>query len=191
MNRFGGVFWFVLVIASGMTNFLVKQTVQNLDEQLVKVRHQAVDEQRKIHDLTADWTYLNQPELLANLNNTYVHLQQVSPKQIVSNLDDIPLRPAPAPSPPETPAPLVAEATPLPATPIAPPLLASVMAPGPARSPIVPVSVSVPAAAPPPARERVAAAMPAPVRAQPPPAAPQAAKPASLDALFAQVTGSR
>ncbi len=86
MSRFSGIFWFVLVIVSGMTNFIVKQTVQGLDDQLNAVRKKTVAEQKAIHELTADWTFLNQPELLADLNNRYVHLTAVAPKQIVSTI---------------------------------------------------------------------------------------------------------
>jgi hypothetical protein len=170
MSRFGGAFWFVLVIASGVTNFVVKKNVQNLDDQLAHVRHKTVDEQKKIHELTADWTFLNQPELLADLNNRYVHLGPLSPKQVESSLDKIPLRPAP---PPQDAAPQIASAAPTPPTapPPTPQAAAPVPAAAPARAPIVPVSATVPA----------------PVRAQSTPAA----HPASLDALFAQAAGDR
>jgi hypothetical protein len=173
MSRFGGVFWFVLVIASGMTNFLVKHTVQNLDEQLTRVRHQAVDEQKKIHELTADWTLLNRPELLADLNSRYVHLGPASVKQAANSLDDIPLRPV---APPPEAAPQIAEAAPAPPPTAAPPPVA-------AKAMIVPVSATT--IAPPPIMPT--AATTAPVRSQT--ASP--AKPASLDGLFAQVTGGR
>jgi len=166
MSRFrlSGVFWFVLVIASGATNFLVKQNVQNLDSQLAHVRHQAADEQKKIHDLTREWTTLNQPELLANLNNSYVHLVPVSPKQVETGVDAIPLRPAP-PAPPQDVAPQITPAQAAPPATVAAPVT---------PTPIVPVSAIVPA------RVQVA---PAPATAP--------VQPASLDALFAQVTGGR
>ncbi len=167
MSRFG-IFWFILVIASGMTNFLVKQTVQKLDDQLTHVRRQTVDEQKKIHDLTAEWTFLNQPELLADLNNRYLHLVPVSPKQVQSSIDNIPLRPA---LPVAEAAPQIAEAPQAPQAP-APP----------ARSPIVPVSATMPVR---PAIMPAEAPAP-PVRAPAQPAAPTA----SLDALFAQVAGN-
>jgi hypothetical protein len=172
MSRFGGVFWFVLVIAAGVTNFVVKQTVQNLDDQLNDVRRKTVAEQKKIHELTADWTFLNQPELLADLNGRYVHLVSVSPKQVTTSLDGIPLRPAP---PPQDAAPQTTDAAPV-TRPTAPP-------PGkPASAPIVPVSASAPA--------HIATAPAEPI-APAPPQAVAAPQPASLDALFAQVAGDR
>ena len=199
MTRLGGIFWFILVIASGMTNFLVKQSVQNLDDQLAHVRHKTLDEQKKIHDLIADWTYLNQPELLADLNNRYVHLVAISPKQVVTSLDTIPLRPAPPVAPEPAPAPQIAEIAPppAPAPPVPPPpaptpptlppptTTAAPTPPAmPARAPIVPVAATATAR---PAIVQTAAVV-APVRApQPPP--PAASR--SLDGVFAQVTGDR
>jgi len=171
MSRFGGAFWFVLVIASGMTNFLVKQTVQNLDDKLTHVRRQTVDEQKKIHDLTADWTFLNQPELLADLNNRYVHLGPMSPKQVAAGIDNIPLRPA---APPQEAAPQIADTIPA-VAPAAPPT-------APPRSAIVPVSATTSARPP---FEPAAAAAPARIQTTP------VARSASLDGLFAQVTGNR
>jgi hypothetical protein len=172
MSRFGGVFWFVLVIAAGVTNFIVKQTVQNLDDQLNDVRRKTVTEQKKIHELTADWTFLNQPELLADLNSRYVHLMSVSPKQVTTSIDGIPLRPAP---PPQDVAPQIADAAPVTRPTLPPP------APK-ASAPIVPVSVSAPA--------HIVTA-PAELIAPAPPQTVAAPHPASLDALFAQVTGDR
>jgi hypothetical protein len=190
MSRLGGAFWFILVVATGMTNFLVKQTVQGLDDQLTQVKRKTVEDQKKIHDLTADWTFLNQPEHLADLNNRYVHLAAVSPKQVVTSLDGIPMRTLPAPE----------EA--------APPAVAEVAAPAPPPAPItafVPPPTQVAAAAPNPARApAIAPATPlslistahaatapaaAPVpRAQP--AAPASSGP-SLNGIFAQVTGKQ
>jgi hypothetical protein len=187
MSRFGGIFWLILVIASGMTNFLVKHTVQGLDDQLTAVRKKAVAEQKAIHELTTDWTFLNQPELLADLNNRYVHLAPVAPRQVVTSLDAVPLRPAPPPAPPEA-APQIAEfeaAAPAPAvvrTRVAaapPPAMSYTTTPPPPRASAAPLSVITTAEAAP---------RPAPTPAAPP---PQPARPASLDGLFAQVTGDR
>lgn len=183
MSRLGGAFWFVLVIATGMTNFLVKQTVQNLDDQLTQVRRKTTEDQKKIHDLTAGWTFLSQPELLADLNNRYVHLTAMSPKQVVTTLDSIPMRPA-QPPPAEVAAPVAEVPAPAP-----PPVVVAEAAP-------VPIAVAAPArAAPPPlslistahAATPPAAQPPAPVRTPPAPAA----QPQSLDAIFAQVEGNR
>jgi hypothetical protein len=203
MSRLGGAFWFIFVIATGMTNFLVKQTVQGLDDQLSQVRRKTVEDQKKIHDLTADWTFLNQPEHLADVNNRYVHLAPMSAKQVVTNLDGIPMRPVPPPEEPALPA--IAEfIAPVPA-PVPAPASAAVAAPAPLPAQVAAASRPPPAPAPvqaaivpvsPPRVTGVPAtplslistadAAPAPVTA---PAAPAA--PPSLDGIFAQVLGTR
>jgi hypothetical protein len=164
MRRPGGLFWIAIAFAAGIGNYAVKQMVQGLDDELNNVRKKTVAEQKQIHDLTAEWTYLNQPELLANLNRRYLGLVAIAPKQERASIDDLPMRPAP---PPEAAphAQLVAAVVPAPA---APPAQAS-----PARNAaIVPVA-SAAATVPQPA---------APERPNPP---------ASLDAIFAQVAGGR
>jgi hypothetical protein len=165
MRHFSGLFWFVVVMAAGIGNFVVKQSVQNLDDELNAVRRKTVAEQREIHELNTAWTTLNQPELLADLNNRYVHLVSVSTRQVVASIEAVPLRSLPPAAPQAEFAPQVAAApaTP-PATAAMPTPVAATNPPAQvARAPIVPVSATVPA-------------RPAP---------------ASLDALFAQVAGDR
>ncbi|MBV8775879.1 MAG: hypothetical protein JO258_01660, partial [Alphaproteobacteria bacterium] len=115
MTRLGGAFWCAAVIATGATNFVVKQTVQNLDDELIAVRKKTVLAQREIHELSADWTFLNQPELLADLNRRFVGLVPVAPKQMAATIDSLPLRPAapPAGAAPAAAAPPIADAIPL------------------------------------------------------------------------------
>jgi hypothetical protein len=196
MKRVTGLFfWALVVLVAGTANFVVKHTVQRLDDELNSARRKTVAEQKQIHELTAEWTYLNQPELLSDLNRRYVGLVPVAPKQLQRNVDDIPLRPA-APPPasdiplePET----VAVAVPAsaPATNPIVPIVAS---------PVVPVAVtavarvaSVPASAP--ANPIVPVAATSVARVAPPPAAAaptsNPGRAPSLDALFAQVAGDR
>ena len=93
----GGAFWIVVAFAAGVGNYAVKQVVQGLDDNLTNVRKKIVAEQKQIHDLTAEWTYLNQPELLADLNRRYLGLVPIAPKQERIGIDEIAMRPAPAP----------------------------------------------------------------------------------------------
>jgi hypothetical protein len=164
MRRPSGLFWIAIAFAAGIGNYAVKQMVQGLDDELNAVRKKTVAEQKQIHDLTAEWTYLNQPELLADLNRRYLGLVAMSPKQEHASIGDLPLRPAP---PADVPPPQVAAA-------VAPPQ-ATLAPAAPARNhPVVPVSL--PASTPP----------------APQPGAPERPKsPASLDAVFAQVAGDR
>jgi len=160
-----GAFWIVVAFAAGIGNYAVKQMVQGLDDELTNVRRKTVVEQKQIHDLTAEWTYLNQPELLADLNRRFLGLVPIAPKQSRGGVDDIAMRPAPAPSDgmPEMQSVAVASAPPPPATKMA--------------AAIVPVSAPSPVLASAPVGPR-------PVAADKP-------KPASLDDLFAQVAGNR
>ena len=194
MRRFSGIFWFILALLAGVGNFMVARTVQGLTDELGAVRKKTVAEQKAIHELSADWTFLNQPELLADLNNRYVHLSPVQPKQVVANLDNIPFRPVAPPAPEPTLQVALALDPPPTATPISAmiPVAAPVMAAAPVATPR-PVAASAPVPArPPPAPMAIistAHAATDPAAAPVPPARP--AKPPSLDGLFAQVTGDR
>jgi hypothetical protein len=167
----GGVFWIAVAFAAGIGNYTVKQMVQGLDDELTSVRRKTVAGQKQIHDLTAEWTYLNQPELLANLNRRYLGLNPIAPKQARGGIDDIAMRPAPSPSGgvPEMQS-VAAAAVPMPP-------------PAKMAAAIVPVSAPTIALTP--------ATAPAPAPASPRPAAADKTKPASLDDLFAQAAGGR
>jgi hypothetical protein len=177
VRRLSGLFWIVVVLAAGATNFVVKSTVQGLDDELANVRRKTIAEQKETHELTADWTFLNQPELLADLNRRYVGLVPMSPKQVETAIDAIPLRPV-APPPP---APAEAEPQVAAATPPAPQIAAETPTVNPAPAPAARTLPPAPAANPtPPPIVRVAAVMP-----------PRPVTSPSLDALFAQVAGDR
>jgi hypothetical protein len=157
----GGGICLAIALAAGVGNYAVKQMVQGLDDELNNVRRKTVAEQKQIHDLTAEWTYLNQPELLTDLNRRYLGLVAIAPKQERTSVADLPMRRAPPPDPAP---PQQIAAAPMPAPAAAPTITKT--------APIVPVSVTAPAAAT-------------------PPTAPERQKPASLDALFAQIAGDR
>lgn len=97
MTRLGTVFWLVLVLAAGFTTFRVKYAVQDIEDELNRVRKQTIAERQEIRVLTAEWTYLNQPERLAELNRRFLGLAPMSAKQLQRSIAEIPLRPAAAP----------------------------------------------------------------------------------------------
>ena len=97
MIRLGAIFWLVIVVAAGLATFKVKYAVQDVEDELNRVRKQTIAEQQEIRVLMADWTYLNQPERLAELNRRFLGLAPVAPKQLQHHLVDIPLRPPAAP----------------------------------------------------------------------------------------------
>jgi hypothetical protein len=178
MSRLGG-FWIGMAIVTGVANYGLKQMVQGTANDLASVQRKTIAEQKEIHELQADWTFLNQPELLADLNKRYIGLAPVTPKQVGVAIDSIPLRPAAAP-------------------PESPPQIAALDAPPEAATAqITPLDLPDPALAAPPAgplpivRAVASGAAPAPVlrvAAGTPSRAPVSP---SIDALFAQAAGDR
>jgi len=111
MIRLSSLFWLALVLISGFAMFKVKYAVQDLDDELGRVRKQTVAEQQEIRVLNAEWSYLTQPERLAELNRKFLSLAPIPTKQLQQSIDGIPLRP---PAPPALPAeePAIAAAAP-------------------------------------------------------------------------------
>src|SRR5438552_1829818 len=95
MIRLASLFWLALVAVTGFATFKVKYAVQDIEDQLNKVRRHTIAEQQEIHVLRAEWTALNQPERLADLNRRFLSLAAVAPKQLQRKIQDIPLRPPP------------------------------------------------------------------------------------------------
>ena len=211
MIRLASLFWLALVCATGFATFKVKYAVQDIEEELNRVRKQTLIEHQEIHLLRAEWTTLNQPERLADLNRRILSLAAMAPKQLQHTVEDVPLRPIPAP--PDT---LIAAAPVVPAAPAVPepaePQLAASEAP-PARpeKPLAAIAAALmpvkPAAAAQlavngaqnPAPEKPVAATPATVKSAPvkPAATVQLAKTGtsrtapSIDRLFAAIAEGR
>ena len=99
MIRFASLLWLALVAVTGFATFKVKYAVQDIEEELNKVRRQTIAEQQEIHLLRAEWTALTQPERLADLNRRFLSLAAVAPKQLQRKIDEIPLRLVPEPEP--------------------------------------------------------------------------------------------
>src|SRR5437762_10734134 len=100
MIRLASLFWLALVAVTGFATFKMKYTVQDIEDELNKVRRHTIAEQQEIHILRAEWTALNQPERLAELNRRFLSLAAVAPKQIQRKIEDIALRPVPQPAEP-------------------------------------------------------------------------------------------
>ncbi len=97
MTRISALLWLLLVVGSGFATFKAKYAVQDLEDQLHRVQKQTVAEQQEIRVLNAEWTYLTQPERLADLNRRFLSLAPVTTKQLQTGIEDIPMRPPPAP----------------------------------------------------------------------------------------------
>jgi hypothetical protein len=190
MTRFGIVFWLLLVVAAGFATFKAKYAIQDLEDQLGKVRKQTIAEQSEIRVLNAEWTYLNQPERLAELNQRFLFLVPITAKQLQQRVTDIPLRPPAHQALPPIPEPVA----PVPPAlePIAPALVADATPPKPPhlmhRLPASVVPVATHAI---PARHVAPAATIATNKPMPPVQLARATRPASLDALIAQIAEVR
>jgi hypothetical protein len=200
MIRIGALFWLVLVVAAGFVTFKVKYAVQDIEDELNRARKHTIAEQQEIRVLTAEWTYLNQPERLAELNRRFLQLGPVGTKQLQRTVEDIPFRPLPVP-PASAPPDILVAAAPEPPHPPATAPAPSVAEPSP-EAPSAPASsASVLAALG--IGQATAGELPAPasaaLKATPGKPAPpvQLAKaassrqPRSLDALFSQIAETR
>jgi hypothetical protein len=191
MTRLGTVFWLGLVLAAGFTTFKVKYAVQDIEDELNRARRQTIAEQQETRVLTAEWTYLNQPERLAELNRRFLGLTAITAKQLQHSIEDIPLRPPIAP--PAAPPDALVEATPVPAAPpeaVTPPPVGTVAldpAPAVTGTPRQADATSQPdeVSAGEGARAAASAAPVRLVKAGPTPAS------GSLDALIAQIAEAR
>jgi hypothetical protein len=102
MSRVGAIFWLGTAMTACVVMFMINYAVQSLQDDLNKVRKQTVSEQLEIRVLHAEWSYLTQPERLAELNKQFLSLTPVATKQLQGNIAGIPLRPIAEPPIEET-----------------------------------------------------------------------------------------
>jgi hypothetical protein len=91
MNRLSLPVWLVLVIAAGFCMFQIKFAVQELEHQLGQTNRDIGRAQEQIRVLKAEWSYLNEPGRLSELNRRHLGLAPVSAKQM-ENLAALPPR---------------------------------------------------------------------------------------------------
>lgn len=73
----------VLLAASlGVTLFVVKYQVQDLENELVQLNREVTDDRQAIHVLKAEWSHLNEPARLRLLAERYLGLEAVQAKQV-------------------------------------------------------------------------------------------------------------
>jgi len=176
MSRLSLPIWLIVIVFVGVCMFHVKFAVQELEAQLSLTERQITQSEEALRVLRAEWSYLNEPSRLADLNQRHLGLVPVAASQMV-DLGALPIRIEP-PADTET-------LPPLEAIPDADAPIASAPVPPP---PVTPVSVAptTTAIAPtkPAASEPVVAAKPVtstPIAAAPvaAPATPAAAQPAA------------
>lgn len=181
MMRGMTILWTMLALVVGVGLFLLKYEVQSLEERLASVNADIRRNQESIHVLKAEWSYLNDPTRLRELNERHLSLKPYLPEQVVA-IADLPMAtpdaddPADEPAAPRT---LVEAPQPSPPpakrTPPAPVVEAKAVASKPAkRSPEAVTAAAKPAPAKPAPTviARSAQAAPPPVRITPLPTTP-------------------
>lgn len=84
--------WLLLAALAGYALFQVKYQVVSLEEELARLNAATLREQNQIHVLEAEWSYLNQPQRLEELNERFVHLKPINPAQYAA-IASVPMRP--------------------------------------------------------------------------------------------------
>jgi hypothetical protein len=129
MLRLATLFWLLLVSAAAAGMYAVKYRVQGIEHALVKSERATIAEQREIRVLDAEWTYLNRPESLAQLNARFLSLVPITTQELRTSVNDIPMRPAPGEMPAGTLMTVAATSVP---SPLQPRLIPAVLQEGPA-----------------------------------------------------------
>ena len=88
----------ILTCLLGFALFHMKNNVQGLEEELASLQEKILTEKEAIHVLKAEWSYLNNPERLALLNEKYLQYDPLEVKAIVE-LATLPEKACPAPKP--------------------------------------------------------------------------------------------
>lgn len=100
----------------GVGLFHVTFEVREMEEQLSGLNHDILSEQEAIHVLRAEWSYLNRPDRLEELNARFLKLGDV-PENHVLQVSDLPFRPLLDDGPKAGERPVLPESAPLPALP--------------------------------------------------------------------------
>ena len=86
MNRIVLLAWlFVGCLSAGFV-FYVANDVAHLEEELRQVERQILKEQRAIHVMAAEWSYINRPDRLADLARRHLDLAPL-PAELVACFD--------------------------------------------------------------------------------------------------------
>jgi hypothetical protein len=82
MIRLSSVVWLIVLAFMGVGLFQMKYSVQAQEKQLKSLRRQLAERLDNIHVMEAEWSYLNDPERLAQLVRRNTDLVPVTAAQI-------------------------------------------------------------------------------------------------------------
>lgn len=74
MHKFKAYIWYCLTIITIFGLYQVKYSVIALEDELKGLNRQIIQTQEELHILEAEWTALNHPQRLEELNEKFVHL---------------------------------------------------------------------------------------------------------------------
>mgnify|MGYP006119665861 CR=1 FL=1 len=72
----------LLTSSLGLTLFVVKYQVQDLEGALLEYNRKITEDREAIHVLKAEWSHLNQPSRLRELAKRYLGMVMVQPAQV-------------------------------------------------------------------------------------------------------------
>jgi cell division protein FtsL len=72
----------LLATSLGVTLFIVKYQVQDLENVLVDYNRKITENREAVHVLKAEWSHLNQPARLRKLAERYLGMVSVQPAQV-------------------------------------------------------------------------------------------------------------
>ena len=76
--------WVTLTCLDGFGMFVMKNQVQNLENELASINRNIEEDVKTIHILKAEWSHLNNPSRLRALATKHISLNQVKAEQIIN-----------------------------------------------------------------------------------------------------------
>ena len=76
--------WVTLTCLVGFGMFVMKNQVQNLENELASINRNIEEDVKTIHILKAEWSHLNNPSRLRALATKHISLNPVKPEQIIN-----------------------------------------------------------------------------------------------------------
>ncbi len=83
MIRATTVLWLAIAAVMGAGLFYLKYDVQELERTLARLNGDIAEDERAIHVLTGEWSYLNQPDRLDDLSRRYLGLAPLARARIM------------------------------------------------------------------------------------------------------------
>lgn len=83
MRRLLVSFWTIAILLSGMGLYQLKYAVEHLESELLTTEKSIIKQEDINRTLEAEWIYLNNPERLTELNETFTKLSPIMPEQMM------------------------------------------------------------------------------------------------------------